>query len=39
MALNILHVNNEKIYPPDASKENSKPEKQVILLIILNGKG
>ena len=34
---NTLLVKKEKIYPPYVSKQNSKREKQVILLMIPNG--
>ena len=38
IALNVLYAKKEKIYPPYVSKHNSNHEKQVILLIIRNGK-
>ena len=37
IALNILYAKQEKIYPAYVSKHNSNREKQVILLMILNG--
>ena len=37
IAINVLHVKKEKIYPAYVSKNNSNREKQVILLIISNG--
>ena len=37
IALNVLHVNKEKIYPVYVSKYNSNHERQVILLMISNG--
>ena len=39
IALNYLYVQKEKIYPADVSKHNSNREKQVIILMIPNGKG
>ena len=38
IALNVLYVQKEKIYPAYVSKNNSNCEKQVILLIISNWK-
>ena len=37
IALNVLYAKKEKIYPAYVSKHNSNREKQVILLMILNG--
>ena len=37
IALNVLYPKKEKIYPSYVSKHNSNCEKQVILLMILNG--
>ena len=37
IALNVLYAKKEKIYPAYASNHNSNREKQVILLMILNG--
>ena len=37
IALNVLHDKKENIYPTYVSKHNSKHEKQVISLMILNG--
>ena len=37
IALNVLHSKKEKIYPAYVSKNNSNGEKQVILLMTLNG--
>ena len=37
IALNVLHLKKEKIYPPYVSKNNSNCEKQVILSMIPNG--
>ena len=37
IALNVLHLKEEKIYPPYVSKNNSNCEKQVILSMIPNG--
>ena len=34
----LMYTKNEKIYPVYVSKRNSKREKQVILLMIPNGK-
>ena len=39
IALNVLYLKKEKIYPAYVSKHNSNCEKQVILLMIPNGKG
>ena len=39
IALNVLRSKKEKIYRAYVSKHNSNCEKQVILLMILNGKG
>ena len=39
IALNILNAKKEKVYLVYVSKHNSNGEKQVILLMILNGKG
>ena len=36
--LNILYAKKEKIYPAYVLKHNSNREKQVILLIVSNGK-
>ena len=36
-ALNVLYAKKEKTYPTYVSKHNSDREKQVILLMILNG--
>ena len=38
IALNVLYGKKEKIYPPYVSKNNSNCEKQVIILIIPNGR-
>ena len=38
IALNILYAKKEKIYPAYVSKHNSNREKQVVLLMIPNGK-
>ena len=37
IALNVLYAKKEKIYLAYVSKHNSNREKQVILLMILNG--
>ena len=37
IAFNVLYAKKEKIYPAYVSKHNSNREKQVILLMILNG--
>ena len=37
IALNVLYIKKEKIYPAYISKHSSNREKQVILLIISNG--
>ena len=37
IALSVLHLKKEKIYPPYVSKNNSNCEKQVILSMIPNG--
>ena len=37
IALNVLYVKKEKLYPANVSKYNSNHEKQVILLLISNG--
>ena len=39
IAANILYAKKEKIYRAYVSKHNSNHEKQVILLMILNGEG
>ena len=39
IALNVFYAKSEKIYPNYVSKQNSKREKQVILLMISNGEG
>ena len=39
IALNVFYAKNEKIYPNYVSNQNSKREKQVILLMISNGEG
>ena len=39
IALNVLYVKKEKIYPAYVWKHNSDCEKQVILLMIPNGEG
>ena len=39
IALNLLCTKKEKIYPAYISKTNSNREKQVIPLMIPNGKG
>ena len=36
---NVLCAKKEKIYPACVSKDNSKREKQVVLLKITNGEG
>ena len=36
-SFNILYAKKEKIYPVYVSKDNSNPEKQVILLMFPNG--
>ena len=38
IALDVFHVKKEKIYPPYVWKNNSNIEKEVIILIIPNGK-
>ena len=38
-ALNVLYSQTEKIYPAFVSKYNSKRGKQVIPLMVLNGRG
>ena len=38
-AVDVLYAKKEKIYPAYVSKHNSNREKQVILLMILNGEG
>ena len=37
IALNILYVKKEKVYPAYISKHNSNREKQVFLFMIPNG--
>ena len=37
IALNVFYAKKEKIYPAYISKHNSSREKQVIILMILNG--
>ena len=37
IALNVLYVKKEKIYPAYVSKHNLNREKQVILLMVVNG--
>ena len=39
VAFNVLCVKKEEIYPTYVSKNNSSSEKQIIILIVLNGKG
>ena len=39
VAPNVLYGKNVKIYTAYVSKQNSKREKQVILLMIPNGEG
>ena len=39
IALNVWYTKQEKIYPAYVSKTNSNREKQVIPLMIPNGKG
>ena len=39
IAFNVLYAKKEKIYPAYVSKTTSKREKQIILLMIWNGKG
>ena len=39
IALNVLYAKKEKKYPAYVSKHNSNREKQIILLMITNGKG
>ena len=39
IAVNVLYAKKEKIYPAYISKHNSNREKQVIVLMILNGEG
>ena len=39
IALNVLYVKKQKIYPAYVSKYNSNRERQVILLMIPNGEG
>ena len=39
IALNVLYTKKEKLHPAYISKHNSNREKQVILLMILNGEG
>ena len=39
IALNVFHARKAKIYLAYVSKLNSNPEKQVVLLMILNGEG
>ena len=39
ITLSVLCAKNEKIYPAYLLKQSSKCEKQVIILIILNGEG
>ena len=38
-ALNVMYAKNEKIYPTYVSKNDSKPKKQVNLLMISSGEG
>ena len=38
ISVNVLYTKKEKIYPAYVSKKNSNCEKQVILLMIPNGK-
>ena len=37
IALNVLHTEKEAMYPAYVSKHNSHREKQVVLLMFLNG--
>ena len=39
IGLDVLYAENEKIYLPFFSKQNSEGEKQVFILMIPNGKG
>ena len=39
IVLNVLYAENEKIYSAYFPKHNSNREKQIILLMILNGEG
>ena len=39
IALNVFYDKNKKIYPAYVLKQNSKREKQVIVLMIPNGEG
>ena len=39
IALNVLYAKKERKYPAYVSKNNSNREKQVLLLMILNGEG
>ena len=39
ITLNVQHVKKGKIYPAYISKQNSKCEEQVIILMILNREG
>ena len=39
IAVNDFYAKNEKIYPPQVSKQISEGGEQVIILMILNGEG
>ena len=39
IALNVLYAKKERLYHAYVSKNNSNREKQVLLLMILNGEG
>ena len=39
IAINVWYAKNEKMYPNYVSKHNLKSKKQVVLLMIPNGKG
>ena len=39
IAFNVLYAKKEKLYPAYVSKHKSNREKEIILLMIFNGKG
>ena len=39
ISVNVLHTKKKKIYPPYLSKDNSNPQRQVIVSMIPNGEG
>ena len=39
ISVNVLHTKKKKIYPPYLSKDNSNPQRQVIVSVIPIGEG